>query len=104
MHLSCFGIGRAYAARSVARRGEEGLGRRRLPGPSRGDTCRRASRAPYHLATDQAQVLRRRGATAQEPNQGKSAIEGGVALPHLEAHLRIYQGALSRSEEESRMA
>ena len=35
-----------------------------------------------------------------EPNQGTSAFEGGVALPHPEARLWIHQGALSRTEEE----
>jgi hypothetical protein len=41
---------------------------------------------------------------AQEPHLGTSAIQGGTAFSHLEASFWIYQGALSRPEEESRVA
>jgi len=41
---------------------------------------------------------------AQEPNQVARQGEGGMALSHPEAGLWIYKGALSRLEEESRVA
>ena len=41
---------------------------------------------------------------AQEPREGAGACQGGVAFPHSEARLWTYEGALSRLEEESRVA
>ena len=41
---------------------------------------------------------------AQESREGAGAREGGVAVSRVEARLWIYEGALSRFEEESRMA
>ena len=41
---------------------------------------------------------------AQEPDQGPGAGQGGVAVSHPQARLRLYPGALSRVEEEPRVA
>ena len=50
------------------------------------------------------QGWRGRNREEKEPDQGPGARQGGVALPHPETCLRIHQSALSRLEEESRVA
>ena len=55
VHFGGFGLGRAHAARSAARRREEGLGRRRLPGPNEGHPCGRSRSAGHDFAARKIQ-------------------------------------------------
>ncbi len=79
-------------------------GATRLSRANRGDPRGRTPGAGHDLAACEIQRRRRRSGAAQEPHQGNSALQSGVALPHPQVSLRIYQGSLSRPEEESRMA
>ncbi len=58
----------------------------------------------HDLAAGEDQGRRGSKAEAQEPNQGTSESQSGVAVSRAEAGLRIHQGALSRLEKESRVA
>jgi len=58
-HVGGVGLRRAYVARPITRRREEGLGRCRLPGPNGGHSCRCSRSAGHDFAACQTQRRRR---------------------------------------------
>src|ERR1019366_2150299 len=96
--------GQTYVARLIARRRAQSMGRWRLSGPERRHPRSRAQGTGYDLPPDQIQELCWRRGQAQEHNQGSSESQGRASVSHLEARLRIYQGALSGHPEKPPMA
>jgi predicted ABC-type ATPase len=71
-----------------------------LSGPERNYHKSRAKRTGYDLS--QNEVKNYVDEDEKRKNRTKSRVrQGGMAVPHVEARFRIYEGALSRHQEQS---
>src|SRR6516165_1797177 len=99
VHLGGLGGRQAHVAGPAARRGAQGVGRRRVSGTGRSDSACGAARPRYDQPQSEVQELCGRVRKGEESDQGESTRQGGASLSHTEASLWIREGEISGNQE-----